>query len=127
MDDADLALIYARGRVALGVAVLSAPGFAARAVSGASEPVGVEALFARMLGARDLALGLGTLLALKKGAPVRGWLEASAMVDGADCLAAVLARKRMSAAAHAGTIVLASGSAVIGAVLARRLDRQGPQ
>jgi hypothetical protein len=33
-------------------------------------------LFARMVGARDLGLGLGLLGALNRGAPVRGWLEA---------------------------------------------------
>ncbi len=122
MDDAQLALFYARGRIAVGVAALGAPGFVARAVSGRPEDAGVEALFARMLGARDLALGLGTLLALKKGAPVRGWLEASALVDAADCAAGILARKRMSSRALAGTIVLASGSAAVGVFLARRLD-----
>jgi hypothetical protein len=46
-----------------------------------------------MVGARDLGLGLGVLLALDRGAPVRGWLEASAVVDGIDAGACLLARR----------------------------------
>ena len=33
---------------------------------------GGTTLFARMIGARDLGLGLGLLIALDRGAPVRG-------------------------------------------------------
>jgi hypothetical protein len=122
MDDAKLALIYGGGRATLGVAAMSVPGLAARAVSGRDEASGIEPLFARMLGARDLALGLGTVVALKRGAPLRGWLEVSALVDLADAAAGVLARNHISRQALVGTAVLATGSAVFGAVLARRVD-----
>jgi hypothetical protein len=39
-------------------------------------------LFVRMVGSRDLGLGLGLHIALNRDAPTRGWLEASAVVDG---------------------------------------------
>ncbi len=45
----------------------------------------------RSVGGRDLALGLGALLALRRGAPLRGWVEAGALADLADGLAGVLA------------------------------------
>jgi len=122
MRDKTLALLYGGGRVALGVAAMSVPGLAARAVSGRDEAAGIEPLFARMLGARDLALGLGTVLAIQRGEPVRGWLKVSAVVDLADAVSGVLARKRISPQALLGTAVLATGSAVAGVVLSRRLD-----
>jgi peptide-methionine (R)-S-oxide reductase len=122
MDDTTLAVWFARGRIGLGLAAIAVPGHAARAISGRPEGAGVEPLFARMLGARDLALGLGTAVALGRGAPVRGWLEVSALVDAADCASALLARKHMRPQAWAGTVVLASGSAALAVLLARRLD-----
>jgi hypothetical protein len=94
-------------------------------LSGRSEQ-GIEPLLARMLGARDIALGLGTVIALDKGAPVRGWLEAAALADAADCVTSLLGRSRMSKAAFAGTAVLAAASAASGTFLARRLDPAPP-
>src|ERR1700757_2872503 len=110
MDDANLALLLARGRIAIGAAAVLLPGFSARVLSGRSES-GIEPLLARMLGARDLALGLGTVIALDRGAPVRGWLEASALADTADLLTSLLGKSRMSGRAFVGTTVLASASA----------------
>lgn len=42
----------------------------------------------RMKGGRDVALGLGALLAARRGAPSeRGWTEAAVVVDGLDGVA----------------------------------------
>ncbi len=41
----------------------------------------------RLVGARELALGLGTLDARRRGAPVSGWIGAMAVADGCDALA----------------------------------------
>ncbi|MGH2872295.1 MAG: hypothetical protein ACRDL5_07505 [Solirubrobacteraceae bacterium] len=79
-----------------------------------------------MLGARDLMLGLGTVIALDRGAPVRGWIEASAFSDAGDFVSSLLARSRMSTPAFVGTMALASGSAALGAFLSRRLDPAPP-
>lgn len=125
MDDAQVALALARTRIAIGLAAVVTPGLAARVLSGRS-PSGIEPLLARMLGARDLTLGLGTVIALDRGAPVRGWIEACAFSDAADCLASLLARKRMSSRVFAGTVALAAGSAGFGAYLSRRLDPAPP-
>lgn len=125
MDDTRAALLLARARIAIGLAAVGAPGLAARALSG-RRASGVEPLLARMLGARDLTLGLGTVIALDRGAPVRGWLEASAFSDAADFVSSLLARSRMSPCAYVGTLALASGSAALGVVLSRRLDPAPP-
>ena len=79
-----MAVGVAGGRVAIGVASLLAPGLVARTLT-RGDGDGTR-LFARMVGARDLGLGLGVLIALDRGAPVRGWLEASALVDGVDAV-----------------------------------------
>jgi hypothetical protein len=121
MDDARAALLMSRARIAIGLIAVAAPGLAARVLSGRAE-TGIEPLLARMLGARDLTLGLGTVIALDRGAPVRGWLEASAFSDAADFVSSLLSRSRMSVRAFAGTMALASGSAALGAFLSRRLD-----
>jgi hypothetical protein len=81
MDDAKLAMLAARCRIALGAAAVLVPGLAARVMGGRRGSKGIGPLFARMLGARDVALGLGTVIALDRGAPVRGWLEGSALAD----------------------------------------------
>lgn len=79
-------------------------------------------MLARMTGARDIALGLGTLVAIDKGAPVRGWLEGSALADAVDCISAVIARKQLSPRAFIGSVGLAAASALVCAALSRRLD-----
>jgi hypothetical protein len=126
MDDATLALLLARARMAFGLTAVLAPRLATRIITGKPEAVGVEPLFARMIGARDLALGLGTVIALDHGTPVRGWLEGSALADAGDCLSALASRKQMTERSLFGTMVLAGFAAVAGAVLGRRLDPAPP-
>ncbi|MDP9388535.1 MAG: hypothetical protein M3Q48_11655, partial [Actinomycetota bacterium] len=77
---ADDARRYARwlsyGRVGLGVTALVAPRLpSAPWVGDADARRPAVQLFARALGARDVALGLGPVLALRHHAPARGWLE----------------------------------------------------
>ena len=82
-----MALNLARGRVAIGVVSLLAPASVGSMMTG---PRGVPrwtTLFVRTLGAPDLGMGARLLMALSRGAPVRGWLEASALADGIDAAA----------------------------------------
>lgn len=125
MDDAKLALTLARARIGVGLTLLALPGFSARMLSG-RKAQGIEPLLTRMLGARDLLLGLGTVIAVDRGAPVRGWIEASAASDVADSLACLLAKSRMSSRAFTGTVLIAGSSAAAGAYLSRRLDPPPP-
>ncbi len=122
VDAGTLALWLSRVRLVFGVTAIVAPGLAARATSGKPEAVGIEPQLARMLGARDIALALGTILALDHGAPVRGWLEGSALADAGDAVASLAGRKQVEQRSFIGTVSLASASAVLCAILARRLD-----
>src|SRR5579859_3337646 len=121
MEDATLAMSVARCRIAIGVAAVITPGLAARALGASRRADGIAPLLARMLGARDVALGLGTVIALDRGKPVRGWLEGSALADAADCVACVLARENMSRTAFAAAAGLGGASAILGVLLSRRL------
>jgi hypothetical protein len=122
MEGTDLAVSLARGRIAIGVMSLLAPEFVDRTMTGPDGSPGGTRLFARMLGARDLGLGLGVLVALRRGAPVRGWLEASALVDGIDVAACLLARHHMRTSVLPVAVGLAAAGALLSAWLARQLD-----
>lgn len=49
----------------------------------------------RAVGARDLAVGLGALVALRRRAPARGWFEAAVLCDAVDAAATLLAFRRL--------------------------------
>ena len=122
MEGRDLAVSSAGARIAIGVVSLLAPGVVARTMTGRDGSEGGTRLFARMVGARDLALGLGLLVALNRGAPVRGWLEASAAVDGIDAAACMLARDDIRTLVFPGALGLAAAGALLSAWLAPQLD-----
>jgi hypothetical protein len=115
-------MALARGRIALGAAAIAVPGAAARVMFGRDGSGPGARAFARMLGGRDMALGLGVVIALDRGAPVRGWLEAGALADGVDLVASVLGRSAMRRTAYLNTVALAGGAALAGIWLSRQLD-----
>jgi len=123
MEGRDLAVSLAGGRIAIGVVSLLAPGVVVRTMTGRGGSEGGTRLFARMVGARDLGLGLGVLVALSRGAPVRGWLEASAVVDGIDAAAVLLARNHIRTAVFPAALGMAVAGALLSAWLARQLDQ----
>ena len=122
MEGRELAVRLASGRIVIGVVSLLAPGLVGRTMAGRDGSEGGTRLFARMVGARDLGLGLGLLVALNRGAPVRGWLEASAVVDGIDATACLLARDHIRRRVLPGAVGLAAAGALLSAWLARQLD-----
>jgi len=126
MEARDLAVSLARARIAFGVVSLLAPGLVARTMTGAGNSEGGTRLFVRMVGARDLGVGLGLQIAIDRDAPTRGWLEASALVDGIDAGASVLARSHLRPSVFPGTLGLAATGALLSARLARQLDPAPP-
>jgi hypothetical protein len=126
MQASTLAVTAARARIAIGIVMVAVPGRASRLMGGEHGDDGSAPVFLRMLGARDIALGLGTVVALDRGAPVRGWLEGSALADAGDVVASVLGRGRLTPNGFIGTAGIAAVSTVLGALLARRLDPPPP-
>jgi hypothetical protein len=120
MQRTDLAVSLARARIAIGAVSLLAPELVGRTMTRRDRSDGGTPLFARMVGARDLGLGLGLLVALERGAPVRGWLEASAVVDGIDAAACLLARRHIRTSVLPAAVGLAAAAALLSAWLARQ-------
>jgi hypothetical protein len=124
---ASLARLLARGlaggRIAVGVALVAAPGPATRRWLGSStaEDPGRE-VAVRGLGARDVVLGVGTLVALRSGGEVRQaarWLEAGVVADLADAAATAVAED--VDAPKAPALGVALGAAALGLALRTRL------
>lgn len=126
MEDATVALSLARSRIAFGAAAVLAPRLAARVMGAGRTPTGTTVLLARMVGGRDVALGLGTVIAVDRGKPVRGWLEGSALADSVDCVACLLARSELPPNVVRATVSLAGAAAIAGILLSRRLDPPPP-
>lgn len=141
------ATAVAAGRVALGVTALAWPSVPARPWVGASADDLAGRVFGRALGARDLALGLGALAALRQRpgepapagpgpaapapaapappGPAPAWIAAGALSDALDVAATVAAwselprRTRWLVAASAGGAALAGAASVIATLTGR--------
>jgi hypothetical protein len=86
-----LALLNALARTGLGLVAFTLPSVPLTPwVGPAAARERPARLLGRALGARDLALGVGTLLALRHDGPVRGWLEAAGLADAGDALATIV-------------------------------------
>ena len=125
MEPRDVAILQARGRIAVGAAYVLAPGLFGRIWVGEDGTRTGAKVLARAFGARDLAIGLGVLKAIDRGEPVRGWLEASALSDSVDFAAGLIAGDALPAATRAGVLALGAGSAAVAAWLARALEPEG--
>jgi len=122
MDHRQLARTLAALRTVIGVALLVAPATAGGAWLGGAKPDRRARLLLRGLGARDLALGLGTLRALDQGTPVRPWVAMSVIGDVADAVGATAALRSLGPARAAITVAAAGGGAALGAVAVSDLD-----
>jgi hypothetical protein len=113
------ATAVAVGRVALGVAALARPSLPARPWVGSSaDDLGAQVL-GRAMGARDLALGLGALVAVRSASPgswpVGAWYGAGALSDALDLAITAAAWPRLPRATRWLIAASAGGSAITGA------------
>ena len=117
LDLRTLAIAVARGRVVLGIGALVAPGPAVRALMGRSDPT--TRSLARMLGGRDVVLGVGAITSTKEHSHDAEWLSMGAVADGVDALVGLLGPGLPLRARLMG--VVAAGSAAVGLLAAREL------
>jgi hypothetical protein len=122
MEARESALLLARGRIAVGVAFVLFPGLAGRMWIGSDAARRNVKVLARAFGARDLAIGLGVVIALDRGTPVRGWIEAGALSDSIDTAASLLAGDSIPPGIRWPCVALGAGSAAAGAALAPQFD-----
>lgn len=122
-DARALATGVAAGRVAIGAALLAAPAAGTRQWVGSAGETPGGGVLARSLGARDLVLGLGAVLALRSGSSAaRGWLLAAAAADAADFAGTAIARRDLPSPGATAVAALAGGAAAAGVWLASQLD-----
>ncbi|MDP8938401.1 MAG: hypothetical protein M3O23_11855 [Actinomycetota bacterium] len=103
------------GRIVLGASFVVAPGLGLRAWPGNDEARGpVSRLLARSVGVRDIALGMGTLLAVQHDTPARGWLEATMLADAGDAAAILLGFRHLPRVRAVAMLGASVGAAVAG-------------
>jgi hypothetical protein len=122
MEPREAALLHARARIAVGAAFVLFPGLAGRIWIGADAARRNVKVLARAFGARDLAIGLGVVIALDRGTPVRGWIEAGAFSDAIDTAASLLAGSSIPPSIRWPAIAVGAGSTAAGAALAPSFD-----
>lgn len=112
--------LYAIGRIAFGLASLTAPAVTGRTLAGPGGALPDAQAFLRGMGGREIGLGLGMLAAIRTDGPVRRWVVAGLLADTSDLAGIAGAWRHMppakrwlglgtaGAAAAAGVGVLAS-------------------
>ena len=117
-----LAGLQAAGRILLGSGLAAAPSLVAGSWVGAvADKPGGRAL-ATGLGARDVAIALGTVAALRSGHGAAPWLRAGMLADAADLVATLRARDGLSPLTVPVVATMAGGSVILGAWLQRELE-----
>lgn len=112
-------------RAGIGVAGIVAPKLVLRPwVGGELGGQSGAKLLGRSLGARDLALGLGAILAERHDVAVRGWIEAGALADGGDLAATLAAFKALPKVSRWAVLALITGAVVAGGLIAPCVDRE---
>jgi hypothetical protein len=112
----------AGARVVFGAAFMLAPGLTGRVWVGRDADRPAVKLLTQAVGARDLATGLGALIAMSQGKPARGWMEAIALTDVADFVCGLLAKDRIPPASRAAVLVTAASAAAQAAYAATGVD-----
>jgi hypothetical protein len=121
-DEIEMVQMLALVRTITGVALFLAPRRTGRVWTGAEGENVTSNLAVRGMGARDVALGLGTLAAIERGAPVRGWIEAGVLSDSADAAGTLMQWRELGTARALFWLTTELGAAWAGSRLAQSLD-----
>jgi hypothetical protein len=114
-----LARFTAASRIAIGAAFLVQPQVWMRPWIGADASRPGSRLVARALGARDVALGVGTLASA--GRERRRWLVGALLADGADLLLTIGAREQLPPRGRLLVSLIAGAGVGLGAVAAAQV------
>lgn len=114
-------------RLAIGAGLLVGPAGLGKALGLSADEAKRAGWLARLMGAREIAIGLGTLDAWRTGRPVDGWVAAQGMSDASDAVAfaSVALAGRVSPARGWGMSLFALSGAVSEGLTAVALRRQG--
>ena len=90
MDHRTNVLGVARGRIVMGLAMLLLPGVMLRVMFGRHASTKSARVMARMFGAREIVLGVGTVTSVKERTQDAEWASACAVADAVDGLVMAL-------------------------------------
>ena len=111
MDQRTNVLAIARGRIVMGLAMLAVPSVMLRVMFGGAASTRTARVMARMFGAREVVLGVGTVTSVKERTQDAEWVSACAVADAVDGLVMAFSpgvprRSRPAALAGLGAAVL---------------------
>jgi hypothetical protein len=109
-------------RIGIGAVAIAAPAVVLRPWVGSDADRPTARLLSRALGARDIALGLGALFAVRHDGPVRGWLEAAGLADAGDVLTTVLGWRVAPRGGRWLVLTAAASGVATAGVLANSVD-----
>jgi hypothetical protein len=110
-------------RIAYGVALIAAPARLTRRWLGPAVEHDPTRVALRGLGAREVLLHAGGLVATLRGGAVRPWLAASVAGDVSDIAATTAGRSGLPDGAAPATLAVAGASALISVAVGAALDR----
>jgi hypothetical protein len=108
LDRRQIAVLIARGRVVLGLSALVAPGLAICALMG--ESTTTTRTLTRMLGIRDIVLGVGAITTLKERTQDAEWVSMGAVADSVDAVAGLFTPGIPVRARLMGVVAVASAA-----------------
>jgi hypothetical protein len=119
MDQRNTVLVIARGRIVMGLLMLLVPSVMLRIMLGRDASTRTARVMARMFGAREVVLGVGTVTSVKEHTQDAEWTSASAVADAVDGLVMAFSpgvpRRSRPAA------LMGASAAVIGMLAARAM------
>jgi hypothetical protein len=119
MSKRTLATLLALNRIQYGLGMIFTPQRNAKVWVGARAARRTPTkVLAQALGARDLVLGAGALLALRDPAEAQRWFTALAVADAVDIPVTALAGEDVPLASRAATLTIAVASTAIGVAYA---------
>lgn len=120
-DRDTLIVALCAARIAIGVTALVAPPLMAGPWVGSGAKRTDARLLARAAGGRDVALGVGALLARRDGdeRALRRWLQMGALSDAMDSTLTLTNYRRLPRFGRAGVLASAGSAALVGWWLAR--------
>ena len=117
LDQRQIALALARTRTINGLVMLAVPGLVGRALFGRAATGPALRATLRVVGIRDVVLGIGAITTLKEGTMDAEWVGMGAIADAVD---GVVALVTPGLGLRARAIALAGGGAAASGMLAAR-------
>src|SRR5919202_818609 len=107
-----MARSVAGARIVFGIGFMTMPGWTGRVWIGPDAGRPAVRVLTQAIGARDFTMGLGAVIAMRRGKPARGWFEAISLTDVLDFACGLLAGDRLPPSSRAAVLALAGGSAL---------------